>query len=53
MINFLIVLGFNMYWFIKEGRNYFNLYNPGKIGGVSLLFYAYLIWGLVALIYDI
>lgn len=59
LINFLIVLGFNVFWFISYEQEFmldlltFKL-DDGKIGIVaSFLYWIYLLWGLLNLLYFI
>lgn len=51
MIAFLIVLGFNLYWYHQYGKtNYLNLYKFSVKGGWALFYWAYAIFGVYCLI---
>lgn len=51
LINFFIVLGFNIYWASSGLDNYKSLYNGDFNKWLSLFAWAYTIWGICNLIY--
>lgn len=50
IINFIIVLGFNIYWLKIDYQCFIDMYNGNFSKWFSLCFWLYALWGIINLI---
>lgn len=50
ILNFLIVLAFNLYWYRDGKESFIKLYNFGYTKWLSIFVWVYAIWGIVNLL---